>query len=553
MALVAPTYLVDTGGQQWQLDADNSALIRTSPTSGHAAFASILINDLVGSQTWRMTILPASSGPDWGKIQIDPIAFQSVSNQILVNSPNGTLYAIQVSGGLLQISLGSLCITTFLNLKDALSRRLNDPGKVFWVDAELKLYIAEALRTWNALTATWNADFTFTITGPASQVWYDLRTLVGYPRKPTLTDNDIYTIMQYHLLEPATGGGTWTGSSQFALTDLQQALSRRRDEIIQLAGTNLAQFNITAAVGQRRATFADNVLEIRRTRYVPGDLTNASIATLWRDDGLGFQDFAPNYLQGDPSPGQQPASPQQYNLTSNPPLSLDVDYPPPVGGVYDTIALVSGACFSPPTPSLLSIPDDLSWVAKWGAMSDLLGSEDERQDAARADYCLQRYKDGVTLATQAPWLLLGQLNGIPYDTVSFTEMDQYAPEWDSDPNAPAMLVMAGLDFLAVSPIPTANTDVTLTVVQNAPIPIADNDTVQASRDVLDAILDYAQSLSSFKQGGAEFSATKELVKNFALAATATNSRLEAIGIFRDVLEETGRLEEETQERFAEQS
>lgn len=547
MPLVAPTYLVDTGGQQWQLDATDAALIRTSPISGHSAFASILINDLVGSQTWRMTIKPASTGVDWGKIQLDPIAFQSVSNQILVNSPNGTLYAIQVSGGLLQISLGNICVTTFLNLRDALSRRLNDIGKVFWVDAELKLYIAEALRTWNALTATWNADFSFTIIGPASQVWYDLRTLAGYPRKPTLTDADIYTIMQYHLLEPATGGGMWTGSSQFALTDLVQSLQRRRDEIIQLAGTNLAQFNLPVSAGQRRISFSDNVLEIRRVRYVP---SSGSVATLWRDDGLGFQDFAPNYLQSNPSPGQQPASPQQYNLTSNPPLNLDVDYPPPAGGVYDTIALVSGACLIPSVPSLLSIPDDLSWVAKWGALSDLLGSEDERQDAARADYCLQRYKDGLTLATQAPWLLLGQINGIPYDTVSFTEMDQYSPEWDSDPNAPVMLVQAGLDFLAVSPIPTVNKTVVLTVVANAPIPVDNSDLVQASRDTLDAILDYAQMLGSFKMGGAEFSATKNLMKNFALAAIATNSRLEALGLFRDVLLSEGRLQEDTQERFA---
>lgn len=550
MPLVNPTYLVDTGSQQWQLDCTDAGLIRTSPVSGHLAFASILINDLVGTQTWRLTIKPASSGVDWGKIQIDPIAFQSVANQILVNSPNGTLYAIQVSGGLLQVSLGNFCVTTFLNLRDALSRRLNDLNKVFWTDDELKLYIAEALRTWNALTATWNADFTFTITGPASQVWYDLRTLAGYPRKPTLTDADIYTIMQYHLLEPATGGGTWTGSSQFALTDLVQALQRRRDEIIQLAGTNLAQFNLPVSAGQRRISFADNVLEIRRVRYVP---SSGSPATLWRDDGLGFQDFAPNYLQGNPSPGQQPASPQQYNLTSNPPLSLDVDYPPSTGGVYDTIALVSGACLAPPVPSLLGIPDDLSWVAKWGAMADLLGSEDERQDAARAAYCLQRYKDGLTLAAQAPWLLLGQIADIPYDTVSFTEMDQYAPEWDSNPNSPVMLVIAGLDFLALSPVPTTNKMVSLTVVGNAPIPVADGDPVQASRDVLDAILDYSQHLASWKQGGAEFTATKELLKNFALAAQATNSRLEALGLFRDVLLSEGRLEEDTQERFAEQS
>jgi len=41
-------------------------------------------------------------------------------------------------------------------------------------------------------------------------------------------------------------------------------------------------------------------------------------------------------------------------------------------------------------------------------------------------------------------------------------------------------------------------------------------------------------------------------EHFAIAAQATNSRLEALGLFRDILISEGRLQEETQERFAEQ-
>ena len=543
MPIVPKTYLVDPDGQQWLLAVDNNALITTTAVAGFPAVSAIFLKDLASPQIWRLSILGA---PQSGQIQLNAVGGPPSPTQLLVNSPSATLYAIQISNGLLQVAYGNACVTSFLNLRDALSRRLNDLAKIFWPDVELGLYIVEALRTWNALTATWNADFTFNIAGPTSVVWYDLSVMAGYPRIRTVTDNDLYTMMQYHLLEPATAGGVWTGSSQYALTDLVQALQRRRDETIQFGGTNLGQFSLGVLANQRRIIFSDDVLEVRRVRCLtPGNLP----VTLWRDDGLGFQDFSPNYLQGQPSVGQQPAGPQQYNLTSNPPFNLDLDYPPTAGGTLDVVALLSGACPAPPAPSLLGVPDDLAWVIKWGALADLLGSDGERLDKPRADYCLQRYKDGILLAQNSPWLLLGTVNGVPYDTVSVTEMDQYSPEWDSNASAPLMLVQAGPDFVAVSPLPAGAATVGLTVLGNAPIPVADGDTVQATRDVLDAILDYAQHLAAFKQGGAEFAATAGLFQNFAQAATATNDRLTAIGMFRDVLLEEGRAQESAQERY----
>src|SRR2546430_15068092 len=93
---------------------------------------------------------------------------------------------------------------TWSQARQALAARLADPGFVFWTDPELKLYLTEALRVWNALTEIWNTTFAFNST--SAGVWYDLSILQGSPRRRTLVDTDLYRIMQYHLLEPATGG-----------------------------------------------------------------------------------------------------------------------------------------------------------------------------------------------------------------------------------------------------------------------------------------------------------------------------------------------------------
>src|SRR5215469_11372204 len=178
---------------------------------------------------------------------------------------------------------------TWLQARQALAGRLADPGMVYWADNELKLYLTEALRTWNALTEMWNADLAFTATNASS--WYNLSTLTGSPRLRTVVDVDIYTIMEAHLLEPQTGG-TWTGTSQFTITDLQGALHRRCQEVIQASGCNLSVTNILSTPNVRRLFFSDTMLEPRRARFIPDSGYGAAV-TLSREDTLAFDAFEP--------------------------------------------------------------------------------------------------------------------------------------------------------------------------------------------------------------------------------------------------------------------
>jgi hypothetical protein len=83
---------------------------------------------------------------------------------------------------------------------------------------------------------------------------------------------------------------------------------------------------------------------------------------------------------------------------------------------------------------------------------------------------------------------------------------------------------------------------TVSVVQNAPVPVAETDFIQVARDDYDTIIDYAQHLALFKTGGAEFAATVSLYQKFEQKAAQYNGRLADMGFFEWSMEDLGTLE-----------
>ena len=441
---------------------------------------------------------------------------------------------------------------TLAEAVSALQGRL--ANTTFWTQAELIFYVNESLRFWNALTEQFNADFLFT----SSTAWTNTGTATGSPRLRSVTDSYLYAQMQYMLLEPPSGGGAWTGTTQFDLASLQFSLQKRRDELIQATNCNLVNLAPLATTpGTRRTQLPDTILEPQRVRFLPVTGFGNNI-TLTREDTQAFQYFESNYLQ-------TVGTPLSWSVSSEPPLAFDVDIAPAVSGTYDFIGLQSGPTFAPPASTLLGVPDDFSMLILYGALADLLGRESEATDRARAAYCLKRFTDGIKIMRQSNWLLQANINGFPVDTSSMFEMDSYSPEWQDSVTAFPTVVQGGMDFLNVAPNPDADSSgygdggfgdggyggtgsdtvsVDVTLLANAPLPVLLTDFVQVSRDVFDVVLSYAQRLATFKMGGAEWASTEVLEQDFMRAAATTNKRLLKIGIFDDVLHSQGRRETE---------
>ena len=67
----------------------------------------------------------------------------------------------------------------------------------------------------------------------------------------------------------------------------------------------------------------------------------------------------------------------------------------------------------------------------------------------------------------------------------------------------------------------------------APVPTSDVDNVDISKGDADRLVDYANHIALFKQGGTEFQASLQLYQNFLNAAKVEGLRGKLNGIFRD--------------------
>lgn len=415
-----------------------------------------------------------------------------------------------------------------------LAQRLADPTNKFWSQAELQIYLSQALRMYNCLTWQWRVDFQFNSTN----LWNSLGLLTGSPRLRTLTDAYCYTEIEYMLLEPPSGGGTWTGTTQFSLTDLTQALQRRRDEIIQVSNCNQSLLqNIPLTPNTIRTYLADTIIDVPRVRYLP---VIGQPNTLYRDDTVAQEFYeAPLYQL-------TAGTPQTFSLSSEPPLSWNVDIPPDQAGVYEAVTLQSGTAFAPPTATLLNIPDDFAWALEWGALADLLGRESEATDRERSAYAMKRYQDGLQLMQKAPWVELGKVNGAAVNLDSIYATDRYDPEWDSNPTGfGPVIVVGGMDFIA-APV---GSGIGVTVLGNAPILDSTNTYVQISRSDADIMFDLAQARACFKMGGGEWKAALDLEQRAIQGCAAENSRLKSMGAFSDILVQRGMQQERDQNRY----
>lgn len=430
--------------------------------------------------------------------------------------------------------------------RQQLANRLYDPLQLFWSAAELNLYLYESLRVWNALTAYWRGDFLFS-TQPGT-TWYDLTDTTNLPntlRPLTLTDRDLFTIIQYHLLE-ATAWNPWAGASlQFTASDLLEAVQRRRNEVLAITGCTTTHRQVPAVQG--RITLPDKVIDIRRVAYLPAV---GSPSVLWPDDTWSEQAFQVNY------PSYPAGTPETYFQSTQPPITFDTDRAPAFGGAYELLTVESGAPMSIATPSPLLVPDDFAHVIKWGALSDLLSREFDSKDAIRAQYCEQRYRMGVAHLSNAPALFSIRLSNQTLQVDSVRNADLYRSSWQAEtPSVPDTTFHSGLNLFTFGPPADSNNglnySLTASVVENAPIPVNDLSFVQVPREDLDCILDYAQHIAMFKNGGADFLATIPLFERFIAQAALYNSKLSELGEFMKAIYGLSQLQEHSQPRVGE--
>lgn len=122
------------------------------------------------------------------------------------------------------------------------------------------------------------------------------------------------------------------------------------------------------------------------------------------------------------------------------------------------------------------------------------------------------------------------------DQDSLMGMDWGRHNWEGDTQAtPTHWFPMGINRIGVHPVPNAAISLTVTGLARAPQYSTSTDYVDIAPWLEDAILDYAQHIASFKQGGNEFAATIPLYRGFLEAAAKQNDKFRLSSIYRKAM------------------
>lgn len=414
---------------------------------------------------------------------------------------------------------------TLEDLKTELAARLDDRHRIFYIDRELELYIQEAFRTFGLLTGFWRDRFVFN-TKPGFQSYAiqelpEARGLVDF----TLTDLNMIEVLQYHLLETRAALHSqthWAGTEMFTLEDLATALERRRNQFLADTGVVLKRdlVDITPdVIGRTR--LEDSIVDVRRCVFVGAEPFHY-YTHLRREDEVALTSFQPEWIVSRDTPSA-------WSVMAPPPLELQLAPPPIASGELDIVAVKSGANFRPgaEVATALGIPDDCSWIIKWGALADLMAKDGVCRDPVRQQFAEEAYGHGVLLARLLPVILGAELNGVSLIPVTLDELDSAVPDWQNHTGTPTDVAVQGSNLVWVYPTPDREYAITLDVVRKANVPVRDHDPIQLGREQVEGILDYSEHLAVFKCAGTEWHATSTNANNFIAQALTFNRRLSA--------------------------
>lgn len=424
---------------------------------------------------------------------------------------------------------------TFLDLVTELSIRLSDPSMEFWIEDEMKSYIIEALRTWQAFSQSSSDNAGFNTV--ANTTYYDLFAQIA-KLAPTVTDRDLIKDIQRALQEPISAT-VWTGTEQFTLAGVTQAIQNRRDRFLIETGlvTQVSEVSgPTPPSGE--LTLDDSVINVRRALWkTAGGIYNV----LWPADTF--------MLTAGSQVWTVPDVPIDFTTYYSTPLQLLLAPPPSIAGFVHLLTVNSGGVLTPASSAtILGIPDDLCWVVKFGALADLFGQDGPGQDIGRAVYCESRWSDGIKLARITNYIQLGYQATVPSFINSLEEQDTAEPNWVNNvAGAPVSLSLSG-NIAAVNPKPDGVYALSFQIVPKAVVPSVDGDYIQVGQEVLDAVLDYAQHLANVKESANDIQETQGLYRNFVKLAAVRNDILRANAINFDVLQDRSTLESKERPR-----
>jgi len=382
-----------------------------------------------------------------------------------------------------------------------LAQALDDSNRVYWVQDELDRALNEALLHWGALTSYWTASGTFQ--SLPNQPFHDLSIQLPSLRSRTFTMGSIVREIQYHLLEPASGVAGTGMTDQFTITQITNAVIRRRNQLVLDIGTPLSYTTIPTAPAS--SVPLDNAMAlVSRAAWI--DQATGVVTPLRRSDEFAAQAFNPLWNL---NPGRPYAFSQAESM---PGVMLLIPPAAKAGSVHLTYVATQALAVDEAT--VLQVPDELALAVKYGALYELLSTNSQGYDPIRSKYAKERYDAIVEIAKTRRSILRVRCDDTPLPLTTIAELDAGKPNWQTGTGLPRIAGCA-YDLLALYRVPSTPHDIRCEVAQTAPI---GSSFVEVGREEIPYLLDYCRHILQIKVGGVEFVQSMPLYDNFMRGA-----------------------------------
>lgn len=405
--------------------------------------------------------------------------------------------------------------TTFAQAKARLASLLGDSAKVFYVDQELGFYIREALRFWGLASHYFRDSGRFNTV--AGQAFYDIASITDSGgialQSLTVTDQELINDSLYQLMEPPITSFPlgYQGSEMFTLDEISDLLGKSRDDQLRQSGAIVTQVSYPLVPSVGRVDLNQSTIHINRCS-VQEQGTSGPLP-LWAIDYFQAQSTV------DAISDNTVGRPKAFITNYTPTLAVDLYPAPQVGGTLRVYSVQSLPALNPQAgASIMGLPDDAAWIARYMMMGDLLAADGLANASQMAQYCMQRAEQGLDMLDAYQSLMWATLGGERMTIASLGQLDAQRPDWQRTFGAPRSLHQLSWNLFACYPVPDGAYTIEVELVKKAPIPVAEGDFIQVGREHMDRIYDYAQHVATFKLQGQEFLETSPLLEETATMA-----------------------------------
>lgn len=211
----------------------------------------------------------------------------------------------------------------------------------------------------------------------------------------SVTDQNLYNEIQYHLLEVANNGASY-GSGLYTTSEVVTTTNNRLQEFLKRTGCIVKRdnTNISSTANTNSVGLPADCIDVVRVGFPD---TNGNIQAIPFGSTAETDTYVTN-LRGDSSAAVD--VPYIINLTVTSDVPQISMWPCPSASRTLDLLYTRRAATLPQTPdgTVVDCPDDFTPFVKYGALADLFGKTGETHDPVRADLCQSLFEMGVQLA-----------------------------------------------------------------------------------------------------------------------------------------------------------